>query len=119
MKIKVDVSTVKATADKLRDVKNWLAVFQEEYDIPAEAMETLSNKIDDIAKDLTDVHCTVEQGEEEVSREALDAATDNMRDMKNWIAVFKTENELSDEACKVLDEQIGELAECIANIECK
>lgn len=119
MKAKVDVSTVKDCADKLRDIKNWIAVFQKEYDVREDAVEKLSNKIDAIANDLADVHCVIENGEQEVEKESLDKATDSMRDMKNWIAVFKTENELSDEACKVLDEKIDDVAECIANIECK
>ena len=119
MKAKVDVSTVKDTADKLREIKNWLAVFKEEYGISDEAVEKLSSKIDAIANDLADVHCVLENSETEVDKEALDVATDSMRDMKNWIAVFKTENDLADEACKVLDEKIDDLAESVANIECK
>jgi len=44
MKAKIDVSSVKASADKLRDVKNWIAVFQEECDIPVDVIEKLSDR---------------------------------------------------------------------------
>lgn len=119
MKAKVDVSTVQKSAGTLRDLKNWIAVFEEEYDIPAEAVKQFHEKIDEVADHLKGVHCVLEDGEAEVEKEDLDKATDAMRDLKNWAAVFRTTHELSDEAAKVMNEKVEALAQDIANIECE
>lgn len=39
-------------ADKLRDLKNWFAVFADEYNLPEEARKKLHEKIDAIGKEL-------------------------------------------------------------------
>jgi predicted nuclease with TOPRIM domain len=48
---------VKGVAEKIRQLKEWLAVFQEEYDIPADAMDTLSKKIDELVDEVADITC--------------------------------------------------------------
>ena len=36
--------------DSIRDIINWLAVFQEEYGIAEEAVEVLRDKLEELAK---------------------------------------------------------------------
>ncbi|MBD3303732.1 hypothetical protein GF343_01180 [Candidatus Woesearchaeota archaeon] len=48
---------VKDVAEKIRQLKEWLAVFQEEYDIPADAMETLNKKINELVDEVADITC--------------------------------------------------------------
>jgi len=119
MKAKVDVSTVKKSAQTLRDLKNWIAVFKEEYDVPEEAVMQFNGKIEEVAENLKSVHCVLENNESEVEKQDLDKAADAMRDLKNWAAVFKTTHELSDEAAKVLNEKIEAFAQDVANIKCE
>ncbi|MBW3018557.1 hypothetical protein KY329_00020 [Candidatus Woesearchaeota archaeon] len=117
--VQVDFESVKKSADILRDLKNWVAVFNNEDELSGEAREKLMNEIDEIAEDLVDVHCVLKDKEAEVSDEACDRATDVMRDFKNWVEIFKTENEVQGEAEQMLDEYIEKLAESIANIKCQ
>ena len=115
---KVNYESVKESADILRDLKNWVAVFNNEDELSGEAREKLMEKIDDIADDLADVHCVIKNKQADVDDEACDKATDSMRDFKNWVEIFKTENEVSGEAEEMLDEYIEKLAESVANITC-
>lgn len=48
----VKISTVKEAANALRDLKNWIFVFAEEYDLPEEAVNKLHEKVDDVAEKL-------------------------------------------------------------------
>lgn len=43
---------VRPAFDALRDLKNWVFVFAEEYDLPEEAVSMLHKKIDDVAEKL-------------------------------------------------------------------
>ena len=117
--VQVDLESVKKSADILRDLKNWVAVFENEDELSEEARDKLLSQIDAIADDLGDVHCLIKDGEKEVSDTALDSATDVMRDFKNWIEIFKTEKEVTGEAEEKLDEYVGKLAESIADIKCE
>lgn len=119
MKAKIDLDSVKKSADTLRDLKNWVSIFSDEHDLSEDAVEQLTMKIDAIAKDLSNVHCVLEDGTPEVENESLQKASDSLRDFKNWVAVFKTENDLSDEAFSVLNEKVEELAESFASVECE
>ena len=47
------------------------------------------------------------------------SAADAVRDVKNWVALFAAEHELSDEAQKVLHKKLDELVDRIRAIECK
>ena len=38
--------------DKIRDIINWLAVFKEEYDLSDEVVDTLRDKLEDLAKSI-------------------------------------------------------------------
>ena len=46
------------------------------------------------------------------------AAASALRDVKNWLAVFKTEYGLSKEAHKVLDKKLEDLGRSLAGITC-
>ena len=47
----------KEIEDELRDIINWIAVFEQEYDIPAEVVETLLKKLHNVAKKVGWLHC--------------------------------------------------------------
>lgn len=117
--VQVDFESVKKSADILRDLKNWVSVFENEEELSEKAKEKLMGHIDSIAEDLGDVHCVLKDEGADVSDTALDSATDVMRDFKNWIEIFKTENEVTGEAEEKLDEYIGKLAQSIADIKCE
>lgn len=42
-------ANIRDAENAVRDLKNWLAVFAEEYEIPQEAIDTLHKKIDELA----------------------------------------------------------------------
>ena len=44
---------LKEVADKVRDLKNWIAVFAEEYKLPEEAVKKLHEKIDEVGTSLS------------------------------------------------------------------
>lgn len=43
-------NNVVAVEDDIRDIINWLAVFQEEYSIAEEAVDVLRDKLEKLAK---------------------------------------------------------------------
>ncbi len=45
-------------------------------------------------------------------------AENSVRDFKNWLAVFKTEYDMADEAVKVLHQKVDEIGSKIAGITC-
>lgn len=45
-------------------------------------------------------------------------AENSVRDVKNWLAVFKTEYDVSGEAYKVLQQKVEELGSKIGGIKC-
>lgn len=49
--------TVKSPADALRDLKNWVSTFAEEYALADEAVDMLNTKIEALAKKITDISC--------------------------------------------------------------
>lgn len=48
----VGINTVKEASNALRELKNWIFVFAEEYDLPEEAVKKLHEKVDDVAEKL-------------------------------------------------------------------
>ncbi len=48
---------VKEAENAVRDLKNWIAVFAQEYDLPEEAKNTLHKKIDELAEKIAGVKC--------------------------------------------------------------
>ncbi len=53
----LDAAEVKSVEDEVRDLINWVAVFEKEYDIPKEATEELLNKLHSIAKKVGWLRC--------------------------------------------------------------
>ncbi len=49
---------VKKIEDELRDLMNWVAVFEKEYDLPREVIDTLYNKIHSIAQRIGWLRCS-------------------------------------------------------------
>lgn len=110
---KVDVKEVRETENTLRDVRNWLAVFKTEYDIDAEAYKVLHGKIEDLATKVG----AVKTNAKGVDAQSLKPASNALRDLKNWLAVFAKEYELAEEAVDVLHEQLDKVGQKIAAIK--
>lgn len=51
------VQDVKEIEDELREIINWVAVFEQEYDIPAEVSDTLLKRLHNIAQKVGWLHC--------------------------------------------------------------
>jgi phage shock protein A len=48
---------VKEAENAVRDLKNWIAVFAQEYDLPDEAVKKLQEKVDELASKIAGVKC--------------------------------------------------------------
>jgi len=48
---------IKDVAEKIRQLKEWMAVFQEEYNIPDDAMDTLNKKVDELVQEVAGISC--------------------------------------------------------------
>lgn len=44
--------TVKAIEDEIRDIVNWVSVFDTEYDLPEEVVSQLKDRLLKLAKDI-------------------------------------------------------------------
>ncbi len=53
----VPVQDLKDVEDDLRDIINWVAVFEQEYDMPKEAVDTLTTRLREIARKVGWLHC--------------------------------------------------------------
>ena len=111
---KVEVKELRETENTLRDFRNWLAVFKTEYDIDAEAHKVLQAKVEDLAAKVGAVKCNAKG----VDAQSLKPASNTLRDLKNWLAVFAKEYELAEEAVDVLGEQLDKIGQKIAAIKC-
>ena len=47
-----NIRSVQDVANALRDLKNWLFIFAQEYDLPQEAVTVLHAKIDEVGQKL-------------------------------------------------------------------
>ncbi len=111
---KVEVKELRETENALRDFRNWLAVFKTEYDIDAEAYKILHAKVEELAVKVGAVKCNAKG----VEAQSLKPASNTLRDMKSWLAVFAKEYELAEEAVDVLGEQLDKVGQKIAAIKC-
>ncbi|GAG26901.1 unnamed protein product [marine sediment metagenome] len=50
--VEVDDATFKEIENELRDIINWIKVFEEEYDLPAEVVNQLRTRLEGTAKKL-------------------------------------------------------------------
>lgn len=54
----------------------------------------------------------------DIKVDTVRAAENCVRDIKNWLAVFKTEYDVADEAVKVLHQKLDEIGASMAGIKC-
>ena len=48
---------VKSVENEVRDVVNWLSVFQEEYDLDDEVVEVLRERLQNVARKVGNIKC--------------------------------------------------------------
>ena len=48
----IDDNVLKEAEDKIRDTINWIAVFEEEYNLPKEVVDQLRERLEEIAGKL-------------------------------------------------------------------
>lgn len=118
--VEIIADTVKDAENCVRDIKNWLAVFKTEYELPDEIINKIDEKMTAIAEKMGVVTCKITGETVEASDEELKAIEDIIRDVKNWVAVFKTEYEqqMKEEAVNKLNQKLEELAIKAGNIKC-
>ena len=107
---------IRAVENTTRDFINWLAVFKTEYGIPAEAYETLHEKMDEFSTKVGAITCDVVGT---IDKSKIRIAANTLRDTKAWLAVFAREYDLAPEAVCVLTEKLDEVGEKLANVDCK
>lgn len=108
------LENIRTATDTLRDLRNWLAVFQTEYDIPDEAYQKLHDKIEEIGSKMDGISCE----KDGVDAESIKPVSNAVRETTNWLAVFADEYDLNEEAVQKLNAKLDEFAEKLANIEC-
>jgi hypothetical protein len=99
----------------VRDIKNWLAIFKIEYDVPNEAVKVLHRELDEIGASMANITCTLRG----VDAKSVRPVANAVRDAKNWLAVFAREYDLSKETVKVLGKKFDELGKKLGDIECR
>ena len=90
---------IRAVENTTRDFINWLAVFKTEYGIPAEAYETLHEKMDEFSTKVGAITCDVVGT---IDKSKIRIAANTLRDTKAWLVVFVREYDLVPEAHCVL-----------------
>lgn len=50
--VEVEDATFKEVANEVRDIINWIKVFEEEYDLPAEVVNQLRTRLEGVAEKL-------------------------------------------------------------------
>ena len=50
--VEVNDESFKEIGDEIRDIINWIKVFEEEYDLPAEVVDKLRSRLEAIAEKL-------------------------------------------------------------------
>lgn len=112
----VKPETIKNAEDVVRDVRNWLAVFKTEYNIADEAYDKLHQKVEEIGAKIGGITCDASG---DVKAESVQPVSDALADFKQWLAVFKTEYDLSEETVKVLHDEVDKIVDKVSAIECK
>ena len=54
---KPDVAALQDIENEVRNLKNWVAVFAQEYSLPEEALNKLNEKVDQIAQKVGAITC--------------------------------------------------------------
>ncbi len=99
----IDKKALKKCNNKIRDLKNWLAVFEMEK----EAKEVLNQKLEEIAEMAGHVK----------DENDLRNCENWIRDAKNWLFVFKEEHNLSEEAVQTIHGKLDEIAEALGHVK--
>ncbi len=113
---KIMDKSVRDVENSVRDFKNWLSVFKTEYDVAAEAMKVLHQKVDEFSDKLRGVTCDASG---KVDGNSMKPAANTLRDAKAWLATFAQEYDLSDEAKKVLHENLDKVGDALAKVDCR
>jgi hypothetical protein len=50
--VEVEDATFKEVENEIRDIVNWITVFEEEYDLPAEVVSQLRSRLEGLAQKL-------------------------------------------------------------------
>jgi len=50
----MDYNKIKEVENELRDIINWVKVFEEEYGLESEVVDTLINRLENVAKKIGD-----------------------------------------------------------------
>lgn len=104
---------IRNVENAVRDVRNWLAVFKTEYDLPEEAYKKLHDKIEEIGKKVGGIR-TTEQG---LDKETVKPAANALRDTKNWLATFAQEFDFEEEAVEVLHKNLDKVGQALAKVK--
>ncbi len=56
-KPEIDMSEVKSLEDEVRDLINWVAVFDQEYDLPKEVTDKLLQRLHSVARKIGWLRC--------------------------------------------------------------
>lgn len=108
--------SVRDVENSVRDFKNWLSVFKTEYGIADEAMHVLHKKVDEFSDKLRGVKCDTSG---KIDPNSMKPVANTLRDAKAWLATFATEYALSDEAKKVLHDNLDKVGDALAKVDCK
>lgn len=98
----------------VRDFKNWLSAFKTEYDIDAEAMNVLHDKIDEFSDKCKGIKC---DNAGKVDPSSIKPVANTLRDVKNWLATFASEYDIAGEAVKVLHKELDKIGDKLAKIK--
>ena len=112
---KIDFKGVIEAANALRDVKNWLAVLKQEYDVSSEAVKKLNNELDALGTELAGITCNTSG----LEKQSIRTVANELRDTKSWLAVFAKEYDLDKEAVKILHKSLDKFGDKLAAVKCK
>jgi len=110
--------TVSAAENAVRDAKNWLATFnntEATFKISDEANKTLHEKLDDVGQKIGGIVCSADG----VQADSVTPASETLANAKQWWAVFAKDNDIEEEAVKVVNEKLDDIGQKLAAIECK
>lgn len=99
--------------NSVRDAKNWLAAFKTEYKLADEVVKVLHGKLDDLGKSVAGI----KSAGKKIDAASVKPVANTLRDLKNWLAAFKTEYKLADEVIKVLHKEFDKIGDKLAALK--
>lgn len=91
---------IRIAADELRDLKNWIAIFDSEYDFPAEIKAELLERIEKIALALANQmqkNSTIKEATKKYEQLMRTEPFGELEDEDSWINLDKWNDEVSAE----------------------